>query len=113
MFMFVTGVPGAISAGFLLDKFKKFKVIGLITSILGTNEHKLNQFQLKLQNSLIKTFLSCIYYSFRIPNLKVTFRSDDILHFFLCDVFLSDLLGQCHSWWYLHFCLRNDNTNIF
>ena len=36
MFMFVTGVPGAISAGFLLDKLKKFKIIGLITSILGT-----------------------------------------------------------------------------
>ena len=40
MFMFVTGVPGAISAGFLLDKLKKFKIIGLITSILGTYEHK-------------------------------------------------------------------------
>ena len=49
MFMFVTGVPGAISAGFLLDKFKKFKIIGLITSILGTYEPKLNQFYLKLQ----------------------------------------------------------------
>ena len=35
MFMFVTGVPGAISAGFVLDKFKRFKIIGLITLILG------------------------------------------------------------------------------
>ena len=35
MFMFVTGVPGAISAGFVLDNFKRFKIIGLITLILG------------------------------------------------------------------------------
>ena len=35
MFMFVTGVPGAISAGFLLDRFKKFKIIGLIATNLG------------------------------------------------------------------------------
>ena len=35
MVMFVTGVPGAISSGFLLDKFKRFKVIGLVTSIFG------------------------------------------------------------------------------
>ena len=35
MVMFVAGVPGAISSGFLLDKFKRFKIIGLVTSIFG------------------------------------------------------------------------------
>ena len=45
--------------------------------------------------------------------LSLFWRTCYILHFLLCDVFLSDLLGECYSWWALYFCLRNDNSNIF